>query len=64
VRWDRDGRQPDGAASARAAGGRQRAWRRRDMEWMGMDAWVWWLVALGVWLALNVWILPRLGVPT
>jgi len=34
------------------------------MEWMGMDAWVWWLVALGVWLALNVWILPRLGVPT
>jgi hypothetical protein len=29
-----------------------------------VDAWMWWLVAFGVWLALNFWILPRLGVPT
>lgn len=30
----------------------------------GMDTWVALIVFLVVWIALQVWVLPRLGVPT
>lgn len=29
-----------------------------------MDSWLGPLVILGVWIVLQVWVLPRLGVPT
>jgi hypothetical protein len=30
----------------------------------GMEGWAWFLVFLVVWVALQTWLLPRLGVQT
>jgi hypothetical protein len=37
---------------------------REGGKWSAMEAWVGFLVFFVAWIALQSWILPRLGVPT